>query len=425
MDVLSSNLLDALTSWNIETKLSTIIMDNCTSNDGMLSIIVDKLRLSLLLEGKLVHMRCCAHILNLVVKDGLSMIENSIERIRNSVAYWSAPPSRVEKFEDMVRQMKVTCEKKLCLDCKTRWNSMFLMLQTTICYKEVFPILQIRDKNYSCLPTECDWMNAETIAEKLEIFYIATKLFFGRKFPTANCFFVQICQLRNALVKWIEDDDVFISSMASKMFEKFEKYWSIISIVLAVAVVSDPRYKLKVVSYYFPQIYSEKAQYEIENLKKICYELLHVYQSNSKNPRSSQGSSIQVPNLPRFQQDDLTKLVAFLSESSSTNVTVNSELDHYLDEATLPWTQDFDILNWWKTLGIRYPTLQQIAKDFLAIPVSTVASESAFSTSGRVVSLHRSRLHPNTLEALMCSQSWLWNSNQNDGKECIYINIFN
>ncbi|KAF7811830.1 zinc finger BED domain-containing protein RICESLEEPER 2-like [Senna tora] len=38
---------------------------------------------------------------------------------------------------------------------------------------------------------------------------------------------------------------------------------------------------------------------------------------------------------------------------------------------------------------------------------STVALESAFSTGGRVLSPHRSRLNPNTVEALMCSQDWL------------------
>ena len=52
--------------------------------------------------------------------------------------------------------------------------------------------------------------------------------------------------------------------------------------------------------------------------------------------------------------------------------------------------------------------MQAIARDILAIPVSTIAFESAFSTSGRLVSPHRNRLHPNTLEALMCAQSWLW-----------------
>ena len=57
---------------------------------------------------------------------------------------------------------------------------------------------------------------------------------------------------------------------------------------------------------------------------------------------------------------------------------------------------------------MKYPTLQRLARDILAIPVTTVASESAFSTSGRLLSPHRSRLHPRTLEALMCAQSWLW-----------------
>ncbi|KAM5577231.1 zinc finger BED domain-containing protein DAYSLEEPER-like [Rosa sericea] len=49
-----------------------------------------------------------------------------------------------------------------------------------------------------------------------------------------------------------------------------------------------------------------------------------------------------------------------------------------------------------------------MARDILAIPVSTVASESAFSTSGRVVSSHRSRLHADTLEVLMCARDWMW-----------------
>jgi hypothetical protein len=44
-----------------------------------------------------------------------------------------------------------------------------------------------------------------------------------------------------------------------------------------------------------------------------------------------------------------------------------------------------------------------------AILVTTVASESAFSTSGRVLSEHRSWLTPEILEALMCSQDWLRN----------------
>ena len=71
-------------------------------------------------------------------------------------------------------------------------------------------------------------------------------------------------------------------------------------------------------------------------------------------------------------------------------------------------TLDFDMLAWWKANRPKYPTLQQITRDILTIPVSTVASESTFSTSGRLLSLHRSKLHPKTVEALMCAQNWLW-----------------
>ncbi|GAB2281718.1 hypothetical protein Dimus_039491 [Dionaea muscipula] len=57
----------------------------------------------------------------------------------------------------------------------------------------------------------------------------------------------------------------------------------------------------------------------------------------------------------------------------------------------------------------RFPTLASIARDIFAIPASTVASESAFSTGGRVITDRRSSLLPRTVEALVCTQSWLKN----------------
>ncbi|CAN1338172.1 Putative AC transposase [Linum perenne] len=41
--------------------------------------------------------------------------------------------------------------------------------------------------------------------------------------------------------------------------------------------------------------------------------------------------------------------------------------------------------------------------------MTTVVSESAFRTCGRLLSPHRSRLEENTIEVLMCSQNWLMN----------------
>ena len=114
-------LLDVLMDWNMDRKISTVTVDNYSSNDGMINILVEKLSLSvsLLLNGKFFHMRCVAHVLNLIVKEALDVIEVEIEKIHESVAYWSTIPSRVEKFEDVACQLCIPYNKKLSLDCKT------------------------------------------------------------------------------------------------------------------------------------------------------------------------------------------------------------------------------------------------------------------------------------------------------------------
>ena len=67
----------------------------------------------------------------------------------------------------------------------------------------------------------------------------------------------------------------------------------------------------------------------------------------------------------------------------------------------------FDILAWWKNQTDEYPILSKIARDLLAVQVSTVASESAFSAGGRVVDPFRSRLDPEMVEALICMKDWV------------------
>ena len=65
-----------------------------------------------------------------------------------------------------------------------------------------------------------------------------------------------------------------------------------------------------------------------------------------------------------------------------------NEVDRYLvDEYVNLKTPSFEVLLWWKDNANRYSILSLIARDILAIPISTVTSESVFSTSG--VSLTR------------------------------------
>ena len=92
---------------------------------------------------------------------------------------------------------------------------------------------------------------------------------------------------------------------------------------------------------------------------------------------------------------------------------------------------NFEVLLWWKANQAKFPVLAKMARDILAIPISSVASESvssrsadgnkahdrlylpdflslqAFSTGRRVLTPYRSRLDPAVVSALLCCQSWL------------------
>ncbi|CAA0810687.1 Zinc finger BED domain-containing protein DAYSLEEPER [Striga hermonthica] len=92
----------------------------------------------------------------------------------------------------------------------------------------------------------------------------------------------------------------------------------------------------------------------------------------------------------------------------SGEVENKCDLDVYLKESTLVVEKDdFDILRWWELYQSRFLILSCFARDVLTIPISTVASESAFSTGGRVLDDYRSSLTPKIVEALICAQDWL------------------
>ena len=418
-DVLAEVLVDCFLEWNIDRKLSTITVDNCSTNDAMIRLLLNKLDTSsLMLGGSMLHMRCAAHILNLIVQDGLSLIGDGIERIRDSVIYWTGSPKRRQKFEENARQLRVQCTKELVLDCKTRWNSTYLMLSTALIYKDVFSRLAKREISYTCLPYDYDWELAKDICGRLELFHSATEFFSGRKYPTTNMYFNVVCELKIALNEWSVYSNEMISTMAESMLAKFNSYWANVSVVMAIAAILDPRYKMKLLEFYYPNIYGDNSDLEIEKIKNLCYDLLDEYGDINKSSVDNEGSShipastsSPVAQMKFRLSGAMSSFDLFVNNSSSSSKKHGSarmEFDHFIDEGVLKRSEDFDILGWWKSNGLKYPTLQRIARDILAIPITTVASESAFSTSGRLLSPHRSRLHPKTIEAMMCAQNWLW-----------------
>lgn len=60
-----------------------------------------------------------------------------------------------------------------------------------------------------------------------------------------------------------------------------------------------------------------------------------------------------------------------------------------------------DALQWWCNNANRFPILARMARDFLAVPASSVGPENLFSTARDVCHYRRNRLAPETIEAHM------------------------
>ncbi|KAH7655676.1 Ribonuclease H-like protein [Dioscorea alata] len=223
--------------WGIENKVFTISVDNASRNDVAIKILKDTFSRTkrLLCGGKMFHVRCCAHILNLMVQDGISKIED----IHESVKFVNQNEARLKSFSDIVQQLQLP-KRKLILDCKTRWNSTFEMLSIAIKFKEVFPMYKDWESLYHCCPSLEDWEKMEKICEILEVFNAITKIISGSDYPTSNLYLNEVYRVKVLLDKRANNGDDFIQEMVGRMKRKFDKYWEC-NLLILVAVILDPR----------------------------------------------------------------------------------------------------------------------------------------------------------------------------------------
>ena len=206
---------------------------------------------------------------------------------------------------------------------------------------------------------------------------------------------------------------------------KYEKHWGNIermNLLLFVAVVLDPRYKIKYIVYWFNKWYAKpKAESMVEKVRGAIDRLYAHYAIEFETASAS--ASVSASDSGSCVTSDVAS--SSMSSASDThdpwksiveefqhhlaqedNGECKIELDQYLLEASEPpCALGFDILGWWRVNSSKYKILSHVARDVMAVPVSTVASDSAFSIGGCVLDSFRSSLSPLTI--LICCQNWL------------------
>ncbi|KAH9779204.1 BED-type domain-containing protein [Citrus sinensis] len=448
-------IVACLQDWGIE-RFFAITVDNATANDIAVGYVTMQLLSwrnddALVLAGQYMHVRCCAHILNLIVVSGLGELHASVTVIRNAVKYVRSSSMRLRTFKQCAEQ--VNCPKGIVvLDCPTRWNSTYLMLMTALKFQAAFDRMAEVDKPYEAYfaekennvrrvgpPGPDDWESAERIVKFLKVFYDATLLFSASLSVTSNLCYDTIGLIESSLTALQESTDPWVSSMAYSMREKFDKYWEStgkINKMLIIASILDPRAKMDFAKHIFEIIFGndslmvEQMTKAVKDLLNEFYDAYNAFSASSTPSMYGEsglsGSYGGTSSSQRFtteanfvdvaggEYDDAFQVsrpfLGYARKVSVQNesIRVVSEVERYLkDPVEDPSNLKLNVLLWWRVNGSRYPILEKIARDVFAVPVSTVASESAFSTGHRIIDKYTSSLAPAMVEALICTENWL------------------
>ncbi|KAL4333087.1 hypothetical protein GQ457_07G000890 [Hibiscus cannabinus] len=274
------------------------------------------------------------------------------------------------------------------------------MLESVLKFQKAFSLLSKNDGRhraelvkYDGVPSDDDWDCIRNLIFFLKIFHEATVRLSGSLYVTGNMYLQEIFGIGIMIsMKCDSASDPKLRKMALSMKKKQEKYWgniNNINLMLFIVVLLNPRRKWKYVNWVIEKSFDEDIALELRGrishaLSSMFASYVVVFDANDKGL----DSSVTPMNL-------------------EVNATVINDMDDVQTMLEHQFEREIGYGDWWRKHAARLPIVSRMAKDVLAMPISTVASESAFSTGGRVLDSLRSSLSRRTIEALICAQDWL------------------
>ena len=313
---ISTFLLECLADWGIQ-KLFSITVDNATANTSAIRRFHrDFSQVSpdaLVLEGNFLHMRCCAHIINLIAKEGLGDLGDNVLAIRNAVQYVRSSSNRLNSFEQRVTTGKMT-RGSLPMDVKTRWNSTFLMLSRALQFRVAFDRMEAEDMLYNDYflevengvkkqgpPDVVDWNVVDKLKRFLIIFYNSTLVVSASSKVNSYKCYGEIVTIERNLTALANNLDPDLKLKAEDMLQKFLKYWDgmkNVNRMLIIASIIDPRKKMNFANLCFEKLYGKDSFESKEMTASVLDLLTSMFQEYSSRFRGASTQSSQTKQTP-------------------------------------------------------------------------------------------------------------------------------
>ncbi|XP_038717841.1 zinc finger BED domain-containing protein DAYSLEEPER-like [Tripterygium wilfordii] len=269
-----------LSDWHLGSKLFTLTLDQSFSNEitvrnlrGILSV-----KNPLILNGQLLNGHCYARVISRLVVDAIGFMGEIVGRIRESVKYVKTSESQEERFMQLKQQLQIPSTRELIIDDQKKWNTTYHMLIAACELKQVFDCFDTSDPDYKINISTEDWTQVEILCTYLKLFFDAASILTGPTNPPANMFYHEVSKLHLELTHAAMSTDTVVSNWTRPLREKLDKYWREHFLVFAIAVVMDPRFKMRFIEFSFPKIFGvEDADMWIKHVDDGLHEIFFDY----------------------------------------------------------------------------------------------------------------------------------------------------
>uniref|UniRef100_A0A668ALH7 BED-type domain-containing protein n=1 Tax=Myripristis murdjan TaxID=586833 RepID=A0A668ALH7_9TELE len=385
-------LKQACVDWNLLDKDPALVTDNASN-----MVIAGE-------EAEMTpHLMCFAHTINLATQKAFKVntVTGLLGRVRKVVGFFHHSVRAAEILQEKQKQL-VLPSHKLIQDVSTRWNSSYDMLER---FLEQQPAISaallsrdLRKGGGVNTLMDVDFGDGEDIVKLMAPVKLVTMTMSEDKRPTLS----MISPVKAKLKKNFEasdKDSVVIREMKQAFSNDLEKRYTGLDDLFYTAAALDPRFKsLPFLSDHdaertFTSISAEAVSLHKKvspsthcntHLLKLKY-ILHIL---------SVCQSAKMSALDELFGEDFEVRTA----ARSVRDKASDEVKRYRDRESLPLKNN--PLQWWKEQQ-DLPLLSSLAKRYLCIPATSVASERVFSTAGDIVSTKRSLLKHEHVDQLI------------------------
>ncbi|XP_068130731.1 E3 SUMO-protein ligase ZBED1-like isoform X2 [Hyperolius riggenbachi] len=382
-DHLAAELQRICEEWGITDKVSACVSDN----ESNIKAAIQKLGWK--------NVACFAHALNLIVRESLKPIQETVAKVKNVVENVHGSTIATEVLNAIQKQMGLE-ELRLKQDVVTRWNSTYYMLRRFYEQKEaIISTLTLVNPSLPTLTLD-EWDIIKDACEILKPFEEVTVEICAERYMTTSKVILMARGLQRAIqrLKGAVSNHGPVLAMMDTLSKEMNNHFQQVEYLppFAEATLLDPRFKLK--AFYHTAAADEAT-------KNIITAIARTEDSNQHQVGFTDPTTTPAPQSERAVSfwEDFDERVADLITISNPKSTATSEMKSYLAEPLIPRTED--PLAWWKARQSLYEGLTVIMKQRLCIVATAVPAERIFSEAGQIISERRNQLNPNTVRQLI------------------------